>query len=105
VVTHSVPDGWDETPFTFVTQSVERAVAQAGALAEDGIVGISGADVVQQCLNGGLIDEIAIDLVPVLLGKGIRFCDRLQGTPAQLEDPRVVEGNGVTHLSYRVKAR
>jgi dihydrofolate reductase len=105
VVTHSVPAGWDEAPFTFVTQGVERAVAQAGTLADDGIVGISGADVVQQCLNGGLIDEIAIDLVPVLLGKGIRFFDHLQGTPTQLEDPRVVEGNGVTHLSYRVKPR
>jgi dihydrofolate reductase len=105
VVTHSVPAGWDEAPFTSVTQGVERAVAQAGTLADDGIVGISGADVVQQCLNGGLIDEIAIDLVPVLLGKGIRFFDHLQGTPTQLEDPRVVEGNGVTHLSYRVKPR
>jgi hypothetical protein len=58
----AVPDGWDEAPFTFVTQGVERAVTQAGALADDGIVGISGADVVQQCLNRGLIDEIAINL-------------------------------------------
>jgi dihydrofolate reductase len=68
VVTHNVPDGWDDAPFTFVTDGVESAVAQAAAVAGSGIVGVSGGDVVQQCLNAGLIDEIAIDLVPVLLG-------------------------------------
>jgi dihydrofolate reductase len=104
VVTHNAPDGWDDAPFTFVTDGVESAVAQAAAIAGDGIVGVSGADVVQQCLNAELLDEIAIDLVPVLLGEGIRFFDNLKGTPTELEGPRVTEGNGVTHLSYRVKS-
>lgn len=56
-------------------------------------------------LNAGLIDEISINLVPVLLGEGIRFFDHLVTTPTELEGPSVVEGRGVTHLSFRVKAK
>jgi len=78
-------------------------VSRAQAAAGDGIVGISGADVVQQCIEAGLVDEIAIDLVPVLLGKGVSFFGDV-GTPTELEGPRVVEGDGVTHLSYRLKS-
>jgi dihydrofolate reductase len=104
VVTHRPPDGWDDAPFTFVTEGIESAVSQAKAAAGGGIVGVSGADVVQRCIKGELVDEIAIDLVPVLLGEGISFFANL-GTPTELEGPRVVEGNGVTHLSYRLNAR
>ena len=103
VVTHTVPDGWDNAPFTFVTNGVESAVAQAAEVTGDGIVGVSGGNTVQQCLNAGLIDEISIDLVPVLLGEGIRFFDNLARMPIDLEDPRVVEGKGVTHLTYRIQ--
>lgn len=45
-----------------------------------------------------------MDLVPVLLGEGIRFFDNLSGTPIHLQDPRVIEGTGVTHLRYGVQA-
>jgi dihydrofolate reductase len=108
VVTHSIPEGWprDDAPFTFISEGgIERAVAQAKGVARDKIVAIASADIAQQCLNAGLLDVIAVDLVPVLLGKGIRFFDRLSGAPITLEDPRVVEGTGVTHLYYRVKSR
>jgi dihydrofolate reductase len=72
VVTRTVPDGWprDDAPFTFVTG---RAVAQAKALAGDKLVGVAGPNIVQQCLNAGLLDEIVVDLVHVLLVDGIRF--------------------------------
>jgi dihydrofolate reductase len=103
IVTHRPPDGWDEAPFTFVTEGIESAVSRAGAAAGDGIVGVSGADVVQQCIKAELVDEIAIDSVPVLLGDGISFFANL-GAQTELEGPRVVEGDGVTHLSYRLKA-
>jgi dihydrofolate reductase len=105
VVTHSVPDGWPrpDAPFTFVTEGVESAVAQAKAVAGDKIVGVGGADIVQQCLNAGLLDEIRVNLAPVLIGKGIRYFDHLANTPVKLEGPRVIEGTGVTHLYYRVK--
>jgi dihydrofolate reductase len=108
VVTHTIPEGWprDDAPFTFITEGgVARAVAQAKAVASDKIVAIASANIAQQCLNAGLLDAIAVDLVPVLLGAGIRFFDHLSGTPIMLEDPRVVEGTAVTHLYYRVTPR
>jgi dihydrofolate reductase len=105
VVTHSVPEGWprEDAPFTFVTDGVERAVEQAKATAGDGWVGVAGPNVAQQCLNAGLLDEVHVDLVPVLLGRGIRFFDNLSNAPVALEGPTVIEGTGVTHLCYRVK--
>jgi dihydrofolate reductase len=106
VVTHTVPDGWPrpDAPLTFVTEGgVEAAVSQAKAHAGDRIVAISGADITQQCLNARLLDEISIDLVPVLLGDGIRYFDKLTNTPVRLQDPRVIEGAGVTHLIYELQ--
>jgi dihydrofolate reductase len=107
VVTHSVPEGWprEDAPFTFVTDGVERAVEQAKATAGDGWVGVAGPNVAQQCLNAGLLDEVHVDLVPVLLGRGVRFFDNLSNVPVALEGPTVIEGTGVTHLCYRVKPR
>jgi dihydrofolate reductase len=106
VVTHSIPEGWprDDAPFTFITEGgVERAVGEAKAVAGDKIVAIASANIAQECLNAGLLDAIAVDLVPVLLGAGIRFFDHLSGAPITLGNPQVVEGTAVTHLYYRVK--
>ncbi len=105
VVTHSIPDGWprEDAPFTFVTEGVESAVARAKVVAGDKIVSVASATIAQQCLNVGLLDEIVVDLVPVLLGEGIRFFDNLTSAPIELEGPRVIEGTGVTHLYYRVR--
>lgn len=107
VVTHTVPEGWprDNAPFTFVTDGVESAVAKAKAIAGDKIVAVASPNITQQCLNLGLLDEIRVDLVPVLLGDGIRFFDNLRETPIMLDDPEVTEGVRVTHMSYRVRAR
>jgi dihydrofolate reductase len=105
VVTHTVPDGWprDDAPFTFVTDGIESALAQAKATAGEQVVAVASPNIAQQYLNAGLLDEISVDLVPVLLGKGIRFFDNLANTPIKLDDPRIIEGTGVTHLIYRVK--
>jgi dihydrofolate reductase len=106
VVTHDVPQGWPREdaplPITFVTDGVEHAVAQAKATAGEGWVGVAGPNIAQQCLDAGLLDEVRINLVPVLLGKGIRYFDKLSNAPFALEDPRVIQGTGVTHLIYRV---
>lgn len=56
----------------------------------------------QQCLKAGLLDELQIDLAPVLLRGGVRLFDNLGAKPIELEITRVVEGVGVTHLKYRV---
>ena len=106
VVTHRVPEGWprDDAPFTFVTDGIEHAVEQARALAGDKVVGVNGGTIARQCLEAGLLDEIWVDLVPVLLGGGTPFFDRVQGAPVELEGPlSVVQGTDVTHLRYRVR--
>ena len=104
VVTHVVPQEWDYegSPFTFVTDGVESAVEQAKAVADDKDVGVGGANVAQQAIKTGLIDEVGIDLVPVLLGGGVRFFDNLGDEPVELERTRVVEAPSVTHLWFRV---
>lgn len=104
VVTHSVPEGWPRAgaPFTFVTDGVDSALAQAKAVAGEGLVEVSGPNIIQQCLNAGLIDEVRISLVPVLLGEGIPMFANLKNPPIELEGPTVVEGAGVTHLCYRI---
>jgi dihydrofolate reductase len=106
VVTHTVPEGWprDDAPFTFVTDGIERAIEQAKALAGDKVVGVNGGTIASQCLDAGLLDEVWVDLVPVILGGGTSFFDQLKGAPYELEGPvSVVEGDNVTHLRYRVR--
>jgi len=104
VVTHTVPQEWvkEGSPFTFVTDGVESAVAKAMQTAGDKNVAISSANIMRQCLKAGLLDEIHIDLVPVLLGEGIRLFEHLGTKPIDLEKISVTEGHGVTHLGFRV---
>lgn len=104
VLTHHPPQEWTgpDSPFTFVTDGVESAVAKARELAGDKNVGVGGADVARQCLKLGLLDEIGIDLVPVLLGGGVRLFEHLGIEPVELEILSVTENTGVTHLRYRV---
>ncbi|WP_460675039.1 dihydrofolate reductase family protein [Larkinella ripae] len=104
IVSHDVPDQWagENSPFKFVTDGVASAIAQAKAAAGDRAVGVAGADIAQQCLQLGLLDEIQIHLTPVLLGTGIRLFDHLGSEPIPLEQLRVVEAAGVTHLWYRI---
>ena len=61
-----------------------------------------GADIAQQYLKAGLVDEIQIHLVSKLLGAGTRFFDNLDNRPTELENIRTIVGNGVTHLRFRV---
>jgi dihydrofolate reductase len=105
VLTHAVPDGWPRRDSTvhFVNDGVESAVAQAKAAAGGKSVAVHGADVIQQCLNAGLVDEISVDVAALLLGSGVRLFDHLAATPATLGNPAVIAGNGVTHLRYPVR--
>src|SRR5687767_3644073 len=104
IVTHSVPQEWvyEGSPFTFVTDGVESAIRQAKQAAGDKDVVICTASILQQCLNLGLMDEILIDVAPILLGKGVRLFDHLDIKPSELERIRVVDAPGVTHLGFRV---
>lgn len=104
VVTHTAPQEWPKggSPFTFVTDGVASAIAQAQAVAGDKNVAVDGASIVQQAIRAGLIDEIGVDLVPVLLGTGVRYFDHLGTEPIALERTRVIAAPGVTHLMFRV---
>ena len=104
VVTHTVPQEWvyEGSPFTFVTDGVESAVEQARAVAGEKDVAVGAASLVQQCIRAGLLDVIHVDLVPVLLGGGVRLFEHLGTTPIELESTEVIEGSGVTHLTFRV---
>jgi dihydrofolate reductase len=104
VVTHTVPQEWVKagSPFTFVTDGIESAVRQAKAAAGDKHVSIMSASIAQQCLKLGLLDEIYLDMVPVLLGGGVRLFDNLGPASIELERIYAVEAPGVTHLAFRV---
>lgn len=104
VVTHTVPQEWvkPRSPFTFVTDGVESAIKKAKQAAGDKNVDLMGASIVQQCLKAGLLDEIQIDLAPVLLGGGVSMFDYLGIGPIELERIKVVEGLDVTHLLFCV---
>jgi dihydrofolate reductase len=105
VLIHTVPqEEWvyEGSPFTFVTDGPESALEQAKEVAGDRDVGVIGASLVQQCIGAGLLDEIHFDLVPVLLGEGVRLFDHLGTEPIDLGCTRMIEGAGVTHLTFRV---
>lgn len=111
VLTHRPPAEWpfpetpptQEAPFTFVADGIESAVAQAQAVAGDKVVGVNPGSIAGQALDAGLLDEVWVELVPVLLGDGIRFFGDVAKPPVLFDDPRVIEGNTVTHLIYTIK--
>jgi len=105
VVTHRPPTDWPypDAPFTFVTDGVASALAQAQAVAGDRDVSITPGSIAGQAFAAGLIDEIRIDLAPVVFGAGVRFFGDYSGSPFLLEDPDIVQGDRVTHLHYRVR--
>ena len=104
VVTHTASTDWahPDAPFTFVTDGVASALRQAQQVARARTVAIATPDITRQCLDLGLLDGISVDLVPLLLGGGTPFFAGLTDIAVQLGSPTVVEGTGVTHLTYRV---
>jgi dihydrofolate reductase len=108
VVTHEPPADWvdahPDAPFTFVTDGVEAAVARAQELAGDRAVVVSGGTIARQCLDLGLLDEVGVDLVPVVMGEGNRpFFGRLSSEDVLLGNPTVcLQGDRVTHLVFPV---
>ena len=97
------PDGWHpEASYHFVAD-VAEAVAKAKELAADGTVAVAAGEVGGQALALGLVDEVAMDVVPVVFGSGKRYFGSVAGQHL-LEDPDVViRGDRVLHLRYRVR--
>lgn len=104
VVTHRPPpEGWDpQAPFHFV-DGVEAAVARARELAGDRVVEVAAGDVGGQVLAAGLVDEVRMDVVPVVLGSGKRYFGSVSAQHLLDGPDVVVQGDRVTHLRYRVR--
>jgi dihydrofolate reductase len=109
VVTHAVPTDWvdahADAPFTFVTDGVEAAVAKAKEIAGERDVAVAAGTIAGQALELGLLDAVAIDLVPAVLGGGRAFfgggisvADYLLGDPTEC-----IQGDRVTHLMFPVQ--
>ncbi|SEE54658.1 dihydrofolate reductase family protein [Jiangella alba] len=104
VVTHQPPaDAAERWPTTTFVDGVAAAVERAKAIAGDKDVTIASANVTQQALALGLLDEVCVSLVPVLFGEGIPYFSVLGGGHQLLEDPAVVQGRRALHLRYPVR--
>jgi dihydrofolate reductase len=91
------------TTYTFVTDGIESALQQANAAAGGKDVSISGgANIIQQFLRAGLLDELQIHIAPILLGQGRRLFDHLGAEHIELKSTRVIRSPAVTHVRYRV---
>jgi dihydrofolate reductase len=104
VVTHHErePLTLSDTTFTFVTDGIEDALEQAREAADGKDVYIGGgADIINQYLAAGLVDELEVHVAPLILGGGERLFDGV-GPDLKLEQLRAVEAPGVAHLKYRV---
>lgn len=109
VLTHHVPQQWiddhPDAPFTFVTDGIGAALEQAAKLADGKAIAVTAGDIARQYLEAGLLDEVHIDLIPVVLGGGTPYFDHVGTAPHLLENPTVVQGERVTHMRFQVRKR
>ncbi|HEY2221709.1 dihydrofolate reductase family protein [Actinomycetospora sp.] len=103
VLTHSPPAGPPLGHARYVTD-VAEAAAQAKAAAGDRDVLLHGASAAQACLRAGVLDEMSLQVVPVLLGQGRRLFDDLPPELVELELVHSLDGPGMVHLRYRVRS-
>jgi dihydrofolate reductase len=90
-------------PLVTYVNDVRTAMSEANRAAGDKNVLVHGAATAQLALGAGVLDELEIHLVPVLFGQGRRLFDNLDPEQIELERTRVLEGDGVTHMHYRVR--
>jgi dihydrofolate reductase len=108
ILTHTppadYPAGNDKLSLIFVTDGIESAISQAKEVAGDKMVQIiGGADTIQQSLNSGLCDELQVDIMPILLGEGLRLFENIAADNVQLERISVEEVTSVrTSMTFRV---
>jgi dihydrofolate reductase len=107
VLTHEAPQGWAHAHTGnahFVTDGIEAAVAKAKELAGDRTVAVAAGTVAGQALAAGLVDEVAVDLVPVVLGEGHRYFADVDPAAVRLGDPTmVIPSTRVTHMVFPVE--
>ena len=103
ILTHEPPADWPaDSTIRFVTDGLESAVAQATEAAGGKDIGVATPSLVRQCLDAGLLDELQVNVVPIVMGEGRPYFDGIERY-VHLGDPEVIEGSGVTHLRYKVR--
>jgi dihydrofolate reductase len=105
VLTHHPRDPFElenGNSFHFVTEGLEKAMAEAKETADDQDVSVGGASTLQQTIAAGMLDEIVVHQVPALLGSGERLFDHLEAGAAKVELTSVAEGKEALHLTYRL---
>jgi dihydrofolate reductase len=100
VLTHHAPPDEEDDSITFLSGDIEEAVATALRAADGKDVLVIGANVGQQCVDRGLVDELRVYLVPVMLGEGVRFFDR-PGKLINLETVSAIQSGQVSTLRFR----
>ena len=103
VVTHQPPPDAGKWQTISFAGSVPTAIAAARQIAGDKDVSIASASIAAQALDLGLVDAVTISLVPVLLGSGIPYFAGLARAPHRFDDPVIIPGTRVTHLSYAIR--
>jgi dihydrofolate reductase len=103
ILTRRDPAELQQWPLVTYVDDVRTAMAEAKRAAGEKDVLVHGAGTAQLALAAGVLDELEIHLIPVLLGQGRRLFETLPAEQIELERTRVLEGDGVTHLRYRVK--
>ena len=103
VLTHEprAPLTMSSAAFTFVADGIHSALRQARRAADGRDVVVMGAETAQQYLRAGLVDDLVLQVAPVLLGAGTRLFDDVGTDPVELRIERVVDSPYVTHLAYR----
>jgi dihydrofolate reductase len=102
VVTHEAPDDEEDSTITFLSGDIGDAVATALEAAQGKDVMVIGANIAQQCIDEGLVDEILICMAPLLLGDGVRLFGRPGASPVDLEPTSVTQAGQLTNLRFRV---
>jgi dihydrofolate reductase len=102
VLTHRPPEDEGDPTITFLSGDIEECLAEAEKAASGKTVLVLGANVVGQCLDQGLVDELLIFLVPVILGAGVRLFDHTTRRSIKLEPTSVNQTGAITNLRLRV---
>ncbi|MHC3000405.1 dihydrofolate reductase family protein [Microbacterium sp. HJ5] len=107
VVTHAAPSDWEHAHTGnahFVTDGIEAAIALAQEIAGERTVAVAAGTIAGQALAAGLVDEVAIDLVPVVLGTGHRYFADVDPAAVRLGDPTtIIPSTRVTHMVFPVE--
>jgi dihydrofolate reductase len=107
VLTHTPPEkspqGNGKLSFIFVTDGIESAISQAKKAAGDKDVQVIGANTIQQCLNSGLCDQLQMDIISVLIGKGKKLFENIDADKIKLETIKCEETTAQrTSITYKV---